>query len=67
MVASDGQRQRSTTVNGGAPPWHATSAAMSACRSHVIPRGSATSADWVPLAHVAATSTADMAKRILTL
>ncbi|GJU82636.1 hypothetical protein Tco_1285001 [Tanacetum coccineum] len=32
-----------------------------ACRSHVSPRGSATSADWVPLAYVAATSSADVA------
>ncbi|GJR78034.1 reverse transcriptase domain-containing protein [Tanacetum coccineum] len=79
-VANDGQRWRPTTVNGGAPPlttagqrsgqvatWHATSAATSACRSHVSPRGSATSADWVLLAHVAATSAADVAEGILTL
>ncbi|GKB97911.1 hypothetical protein Tco_0984048 [Tanacetum coccineum] len=46
-----------------AATWHATSA----CRSHVSLRGSATSADWVPLAYVAATSDADVAEGILTL
>ncbi|GJT11680.1 retrovirus-related pol polyprotein from transposon TNT 1-94 [Tanacetum coccineum] len=38
---------------------HATSDATSACGSHVSLCGSATSADWVPLAYVAATSAAD--------
>ncbi|GJZ15515.1 hypothetical protein Tco_0551192, partial [Tanacetum coccineum] len=44
-----------TTVNGAM--WHATSA----CRSHISPRGSATSAEWVSEAYVAATSAADVA------
>ncbi|GKF96399.1 hypothetical protein Tco_0289134, partial [Tanacetum coccineum] len=76
----NGGQRWSTTVNGGAPPlttagqrsgqvatWHATSAATSACRSYVSPRGNATSADWVLLAHVAATSAADVVEGILTL
>ncbi|GJZ01140.1 hypothetical protein Tco_0519101 [Tanacetum coccineum] len=36
-------------------------------RSHVSPRGSATSADWVLHAYVAATSAADVAEGIITL
>ncbi|GKD66161.1 hypothetical protein Tco_1308269, partial [Tanacetum coccineum] len=43
--------------------WHATSA----CRPHVSLHGSDTSADKVPLAYVAATSAADVAKGIITL
>ncbi|GKD24349.1 hypothetical protein Tco_1230563, partial [Tanacetum coccineum] len=39
----------------------------SACRSHVSPRGTATLADWVPHAYVAATSAADVAEGILIL
>ncbi|GJW26975.1 hypothetical protein Tco_0040786 [Tanacetum coccineum] len=38
-----------------------------ACRSNVSPRGSATSADWVLHAYMAATSAADVAEGILTL
>ncbi|GKG50782.1 hypothetical protein Tco_0538906, partial [Tanacetum coccineum] len=45
-----------------AATWHATSAATSACRSHVSLRGNATSANWIPLAHVAATSATDAAE-----
>ncbi|GJZ01142.1 hypothetical protein Tco_1351021 [Tanacetum coccineum] len=52
-------------VNGAT--WHAMTAATSACRSHVIPRGSTTSVDWVPHAYVAATSAADVAEGIITL
>ncbi|GKB65233.1 hypothetical protein Tco_0921419 [Tanacetum coccineum] len=37
-----------------------TSTATSACGSYVSQRGTATSADWVPLAYVAATSVADV-------
>ncbi|GJY77298.1 hypothetical protein Tco_0482414 [Tanacetum coccineum] len=37
-----------------------TSAATSASGFHVSLRGTATSADWVPLAYVAATSAADV-------
>ncbi|GJZ79046.1 hypothetical protein Tco_0643883 [Tanacetum coccineum] len=64
------QDHRSTAVNGQqgqVAMWQATSAATSACRSHVSRRGSATSADWVLLVHVAATSAADVAEGILTL
>ncbi|GJZ65577.1 hypothetical protein Tco_0622273 [Tanacetum coccineum] len=46
-----------------AATWYATSA----CRSLVSLRGSVTSADWVPLAYVAAKSAADVAEGILTL
>ncbi|GJS44725.1 hypothetical protein Tco_0594846 [Tanacetum coccineum] len=46
-----------------AATWHVTSV----CRSHVSPHGIAMSVDWVPLAHVAATSAADMAEGIITL
>nr|GEZ67101.1 zinc finger, CCHC-type [Tanacetum cinerariifolium] len=42
----------------------ATSSATSACWSHVSPRRSATSADWVPHVHVATTSAADVAEGI---
>ncbi|GJT81060.1 hypothetical protein Tco_1055402 [Tanacetum coccineum] len=71
MAAINGGQRRSTMVTvvhhrrttvqrwltadqrlGQVSTWYA----MSACRSHVSPRGSATSADWVPLVHVAATS-----------
>nr|GEZ30303.1 hypothetical protein [Tanacetum cinerariifolium] len=38
--------------------------ATSACWSHVSPRGSATSADWVLHVHVATTSAADVAEWI---
>ncbi|GKB62425.1 hypothetical protein Tco_0918611 [Tanacetum coccineum] len=41
--------------------WHATSA----CRPSVSLRGSGTSADRVPLAYVAATSTADVAEDVV--
>ncbi|GKG32047.1 hypothetical protein Tco_0426997, partial [Tanacetum coccineum] len=40
-----------------ATTWHATSA----CGSYVSPRSTAMSADWDPLAYVAATSAADVA------
>ncbi|GJR23625.1 hypothetical protein Tco_0972152 [Tanacetum coccineum] len=43
--------QRSDQTVATAAKWHATSA----CRSHVSQCGNATSADWVPLAYVAAT------------
>ncbi|GKC48023.1 hypothetical protein Tco_1065745 [Tanacetum coccineum] len=42
-------------VNGAI--WHSTSA----CRSQISPRGSATSAEWVPQAYAAATSAVDVA------
>nr|GEV89079.1 reverse transcriptase domain-containing protein [Tanacetum cinerariifolium] len=74
-----GKRRLTMAVNDGVPPlttgqrlgqaamWHATSAATSASRSHVSPRDSATSADWVPHTHIVVTSAADMAYGILTL
>ncbi|GJU40752.1 retrovirus-related pol polyprotein from transposon TNT 1-94 [Tanacetum coccineum] len=50
-----------------APSTITTQQPTEACRSHVSLHGSATSADWVPLAYVAATSAADVAEGILTL
>ncbi|GJS93271.1 RNA-directed DNA polymerase, eukaryota [Tanacetum coccineum] len=78
MAVNGGQQRSTAAVNDtGRPPvnswvrlvamWHAMSAATSACKSHVSPHGSATSADWVPLPHVAATSAADVAEGIITL
>ncbi|GJR75454.1 hypothetical protein Tco_0087819 [Tanacetum coccineum] len=46
-----------------ATTWHATLA----CRPHVSLHDSATSADRVPLAYVAATSAVDVAEGIITL
>ncbi|GKB15188.1 reverse transcriptase domain-containing protein [Tanacetum coccineum] len=58
MPAVNDSQRWPTTVNGAT--WHTTLTATSACGSHVSPRGSATSADWVPHAYVAATSAADV-------
>ncbi|GJW06722.1 hypothetical protein Tco_1569145 [Tanacetum coccineum] len=55
--------QRSGQTVATSATWHATSA----CRSLVSLRGTATSADWIPLAYVAATSAVDVAEGILTL
>nr|GFC53834.1 hypothetical protein [Tanacetum cinerariifolium] len=55
-----------TVVNrpGQVGSWVGSAAATSACWSHVCPRGSATSADWVPHVYVVTTSAADVAEGI---
>nr|GEW44199.1 reverse transcriptase domain-containing protein [Tanacetum cinerariifolium] len=74
-VNEGGQRWQAT-VNSGAPPlttsqppdatWHATSAAMLVCGSHVSVVGSVTLVKWVSLAHVAAMTAANVTKGIKT-
>nr|GFA26799.1 hypothetical protein [Tanacetum cinerariifolium] len=70
-AADGGQRWRTTVdhcrTTGQWSGQVATSAATSAGRSLVRLCGTATSADWVPLPYVAATSATDVAEGIITL